>query len=134
MLYKISKGEVPTYRHRQQDLIYLVTDVAHVIASGRPWVYSDGNCANRFTEYHEEVSSLPTAVDWTVMNDRMWNDTAEEPDRMRRRMAEFLVHDHLPLMALIGVATRNEPTSQAAQNILGTNFQRPVVVMSDWYY
>ena len=111
-----------------------MTDVKHILASGRPWVYSDGNCAHLLTEYHEDLSALATTIDWPVMNAHMWKDTAEEPDRMRRRMAEFLVHDHLPLAALIGVATGDEATCHAAQNILGTNFQQPVVVMSDWYY
>jgi hypothetical protein len=134
MLYKINRGSVPTYPHGQKQLVYFVTAVGNVIASGRPWAFSNGNCANRITRYFDSVDHLATAVDWAIMNAVRWNDTADDPDRMRRRMAEFLVHDHLPLTALVGVATKDQQTRSEVQAILGPGFQPPVSVMSDWYY
>lgn len=39
------------------------------------------------------------------MQSRMWTDTRDDNDRQRRRQAEFLVRDRLPLSALEGFAT-----------------------------
>ena len=39
------------------------------------------------------------------MRGRMWTDTRDDNDRQRRRQAEFLVRDRLPLSALEGFAT-----------------------------
>jgi hypothetical protein len=66
MLYVISKGQVPEYREGQDPLVYLVTDVASVIATGRPWAYSDGNCASVLTEYSTDLSDMASLVDWDV--------------------------------------------------------------------
>ena len=38
----------------------------------------------------------------------MWKNTSEEPDRLERRMAEFLVHRHVAWDLIVGVAAINE--------------------------
>ena len=91
MLYKLSKGGVPTYTDGQDPLIYLVSSVETVAGSGVQWLFSDGNCAAYVTEIFNDLDLLDSKVDWDVMRATIWKSTADDPDRMRRRMAEFLV-------------------------------------------
>jgi hypothetical protein len=92
MLYVISRGSVPTYTEGQEPLIYLVSTAEAVAVTGAACLFSDGNCASTVTQVYSDLTLLDTAVDWPIMATRIWKNTAEDPDRMRRRMAEFLVH------------------------------------------
>jgi hypothetical protein len=139
MLYVISRGQVPEYQEGQDPLIYLVTDIESVIATGRPWVFSDGNCANAITDYSSDLADMAAGqdsmVDWPLMRERYWNNTLEDGDRMRRRMAEFLVHEYLPWSAVRGIVVRTEEVSHRVQATLDSlNDRTPVRVKVDWYY
>jgi hypothetical protein len=135
MLYVISKGQVPEYKEGQNPLVYLVTDVSTVVASGRPWVFSDGNCANWITDYSADLAELAEFVDWDVMRAYIWKDTPEDGDRKRRRMAEFLAHEFLPWSCVREIAVRNEEASRRVKSVLANlDDQTPVRVRPDWYY
>jgi hypothetical protein len=135
MLFKIHRGGVPQYQDGQKNLIYLVSDVDLVIASELQWVFTDGNCANSVTEYFENPTLLESSVDWPLMRAKFWNDTAEDPDRMRRRMAEFLVYQRFPLDMLIGIGAMTSNVAKEVETLLSSNGHSwPVRVRRDWYY
>jgi hypothetical protein len=43
------------------------------------------------TDFYDDLNDLKE-VDWNVMTLRIWKDTNDDPDRKRRRQAEFLVY------------------------------------------
>ena len=49
----------------------------------------------RFTDFFDDLKDLDK-IDWDLMQSRYWNDTNDDPDRKRRRQAEFLVHEFFP--------------------------------------
>lgn len=76
-------------------------------------------------------------VDWKVMGARFWNDTEEQPDRMRRRQAEFLVHDALPWSAVEFLAVKNAGVKRRLDAYLARDWPdlaRPVRVSPAWYF
>jgi hypothetical protein len=98
-------------------------------------VFSDGNCAGAITDYSTDLSAMATFIDWDVMKAHMWANTLEDGDRMRRRMAEFLVHEHLPWTCIREIGVRNDAVSQRVRSVLASlNDQTPVRVRADWYY
>lgn len=134
MLFKISRGGVQHYSDGQDPLVYLVTDMQVVKDHGLAYVFSDGNCGSAFTEYFSEDSDLDK-VDWDIMQEQWWRNTPEDGDRMRRRMAELLVHHKLPCDAVLGFAARNEERTKALREILDeVRWNKPVVVQPGWYY
>jgi hypothetical protein len=136
MLFRISRGGVVQYPDGDQEpLVYIVTSVEQVVAADLDWVFSDGNCASGITDYYDELSDLETAIDWPLMQERYWRDTADDPDRVRRRMAEFLVHRQSPWDLVIGVATRSQAMADAVQGILqARGLATPIAVRPSWYY
>ncbi|MET9256659.1 DUF4433 domain-containing protein [Streptomyces sp. NPDC003717] len=135
MLYVISRGSVTTYRDGQPPLVYLVTSVDGVLESHRPWVFSDGNCASAITRHFTDLNAMPSVVDWEIMAARYWNNTADDGDRMRRRMAELLVHEHLPMTAVHEAATYDQDHAQQVRRLLReAGAELPVSVRPEWYY
>lgn len=135
MLYKLAKGSVPTYTGGQDPLIYLVSTVNAITAAGLRWLFSDGNCAANVTQIFDDLGLLDSVVDWQVMAARIWKNTADDPDRMRRRMAEFLVYESVPLSCIAGIAVRTQGMKHQVDRLLtAVTVRLPVRVQPRWYF
>lgn len=135
MLYKLAKRSVSTYVHGQDPLIYLISTVEAVTHAGLRCLFSDGNCAVAVSRMSDDLSLLDSMVDWEVIRARMWSNTVEDPDRMRRRMAEFLVHERVPINLLAGIAVRTpEALAQVTDTLASRNVNLPVRVRPGWYF
>lgn len=73
-------------------------------------------------------------LDWPVMQLTYWNDTSQEPDRARRRQAEFLVHQGFPWALVTEIGVIDEDRRQEVRGILGAGGSAAVVVRRNWYY
>jgi len=135
MMLKIKSGQVPTYTGGQRPLIYFVSSARRVDDAGLTWVCADGNCANSLTSFHADLDSLEQQIDWAVMELRYWNDTADDPDRMRRRMAEFLVHQEVPLDVIAGIGTYDDATADQVRDQFEQHGRAThVATKREWYY
>ena len=119
-LGSIHKGQVPNYSGGQEEVVYLVTDVERVVEAGLEFVFTDRNAALDLARFENDPSRLGTLVDWRLMEAKMWSNTSEEPDRMERRMAEFLVHRRFAWDLIIGVAAINERRCRETEAALAT--------------
>ena len=88
--------------------MYLVSSAEAVAASGASFVFSDGNCASTVTNFGSDLTQIESVVDWEVMRAQMWANTADDPDRRRRRMAEFLVHHRVSIECLNAIVVRHD--------------------------
>jgi hypothetical protein len=135
MLYKLARGSVPGYSDGQDPLVYLVGTVEAIAVAGLQYLFSDGNCAARVTQMFGDLRYLDDAVDWDLMRAKMWNDTADDPDRMRRRMAEFLVHERCPVRCLEEIVVRTPAMKRQTEAILAAHHVGlPVRVRTGWYF
>jgi hypothetical protein len=135
MLGSIHSGHVPVYPGGQDEVVYLVTDIDHVVGSGRPFVFTDRNAALGIAAFDRDLDRLDVLVDWPLMKGKMWNNTSAEPDRMERRMAEFLVHRHVPWSTIVGVAAIDENRASQAAAVLATvGVTTPVRLRKGWYF
>ncbi|MDU0294705.1 DUF4433 domain-containing protein [Saccharothrix longispora] len=132
MLYRIHRGGVSTYPHGQEPLIYLVSSAEKALQGGIPWVGSDGNCAASMTRHFADWQDLQESIDWPLMSERMWNNTAEDGDRMRRRQAEFLVHEFFPLSCVTAIIAMSRDAATKVIGIVGSDLE--VRVDRNWYY
>jgi hypothetical protein len=127
-------GNVSQYSGGQRQVVYLVSSAQIIKSSGLGFAFTDGHGIIDITTYYDDLDRLD-CVDWELMQSRYWNDTRDDPDRKRRRQAEFLVYDSLPwsLVSEVGVyddearalvldAFRNEPHCPLAK------------IRPDWYY
>lgn len=98
-------------------------------------MFSDGNCAATVTHFDSDLTQIDSLVDWEVMRSQMWANTADDPDRRRRRMAEFLVHHRVPIQCLSAIVVRRDTMKEQVEGLLtASGVDLPVVVKSTWYF
>jgi hypothetical protein len=144
MMLKLKSGRVPTFTGDHRDLVYMVSDVSTIVAGGVAFAISDRNAAVAVAEFTNDASELgdlsqphpqSAFIDWPLMQRTQWHDTPEYPDRMERRMAEFLVHDRVPLNLLLGAGVYSgDQKARVEQLFADWGCELPVVVKPDWYY
>ncbi|WP_218314158.1 type II toxin-antitoxin system toxin DNA ADP-ribosyl transferase DarT [Halomonas sp. 18071143] len=134
MLFTLSKGNVEGFTGGQQSIVHIVSSVQRVEAAELGFVFTDGHGIMELTDFYDDLIGL-NEIDWPLMRAHYWADTDEDPDRKRRRQAEFLVHGRFPVELIIGIGVMNEHIKEAAETLIrrsGLNI--PVAVKAGWYY
>lgn len=144
MMYKLRMGGVPSFTGDHRDLVYFVADVGSVLQVGLPFVISDRNATVEVVDFTTDVAVLgdltkrsPQSqfVNWPLMNAEWWNSTPDDPDRMERRMAEFLVYNRAPLEVMLGIAAYSQAQKATVERLLevaGRSVR--VETRPGWYY
>lgn len=130
MMYSIHMGNVPTYHEGCDDVVYLCSTLGRLQASGSTVVLTDRNAALGHARFAQAADDLD--IDWPLMRERYWPDTAEYPDRRERRMAECLVHRLVEPTGIAGVVAKTEVVARRVTRLVGTAW--PVTVRPDWYF
>ncbi len=135
MLLQLKTGQVSGYDEGQEPLIYLVSTAQAVAESGLGFAYSDGHGLVALSDWFDSLDDL-RKVDWNVVNRRYWADTIDDPDRKRRKMAEFLVHRRCDWSLIQEIAVINDEMKERVESILASYPQevRVTVRVRDWYY
>lgn len=134
MLYAIKQGRVKDFDGNQDDIVYFVTSTDKVVDAGLPFVFTDGHAIMFITDFYNDINDLDK-VDWDIMKERYWNDTEEDPDRKRRRQAEFLIHEKIGLEHFLGIAVRNERMKEIVEDkVKNYKLDLPVVVRPRFYF
>ncbi len=134
MLLQLHTGRVPGYDEGQEHLVYVVSTVDTITSLGLGFVFSDGHGIAAYSEWYDDIADLDK-VDWEAVNATYWSDTLEDPDRQRRKQAEFLVHEFCPWDAVQEICAYNGEIKQKVLTIMGKhNISTPVRVSQKWYY
>jgi hypothetical protein len=135
MLFSIHKGNVDGYDDGQEPVIHLCTTIETVDQAERSsFVFTDGHAIMSNSQFYDDLVDL-YKIDWKIMKKKYWADTPEDPDRKRRRQAEFLVYKFFPwkLITDIGVMTANIQ-KEIAQIVRESSHQPNIEVRRNWYY
>jgi hypothetical protein len=134
MLYSIFSGYVQGYVGGQSRVVHLVADCESVSTEGLPFAFSDGHGIVAFSHFYDDLDDLDK-IDWEVMPLTWWNDTQQDPDRKRRRQAEFLVKGTFPWSLVTEIGVIDTSVKETVEGIIATADHRPsVVVHRNWYY
>ena len=134
MLYTINRGNVPGCEEGQEPILHLVTSTQAVDQEGLGFVFTDGHGIMEVTRPFESLSSL-SEIDWPLMKAQYWNDTNEDPDRKRRRQAEFLVYRFVPWGIIKYIGVINQRISKLVEGkLVKQAYQPSILVKRGWYY
>lgn len=130
MLYKLSKSQ------DQSQIIYIRCTAQEIVKMGLLIIFSDGHGIMRLTKWYESLKDLDR-LDWDVINADSWNDTPQDPDRCRRKQAEFLVYKQCPWSLVEKIGVRDSKAKEKVESILGkydTKLVKEVVTVPNFYY
>jgi len=133
MLYTINWGNVPC-DGGQGALVHLVSTVQKVSKAGLGFAFSDGHGIMAYSNFYDDLARLDQ-LDWEVIASKNWADTTDDGDRKRRKQAEFLVLDRLPLQLLSAVVVRTPERRNEVETLLKRyELDLKVSVNPAWYY
>lgn len=136
MLLMIQTGYHETYKEPQRNMVYLISSVDKVQASGYDYVFTDGQANKKYTRYFNHPADL-AGLPWRDIYAVTWNDTLAHPDRQRHKQAEFLVKGSFKVKDLRGFAVMDTAMKESVETILSRHdptYPRYVNVRRDWYY
>ena len=129
MLYVVQQGDVPGYDGGQDEVVFVVTTAEAISAAGFPFLFTDCNAVLVHARYSGDLDCLDEFVDWELMESKYWADRKEE------RMAEFLVHRHVPWEAAIGVAAYDPARCRQAESELRrVGVETFVAARQEWFF
>jgi hypothetical protein len=145
MLFTINNGNVEGCDYRQDDIVHLASHAQTIRDGGHTFAFSNLHAVKGFAEFFNDLSRLDQ-IDWSVFFEapliegfcQYWHsrpDPARHALRQESRMAEFLVHQQVPIAAIweIGVRT-NQGETRVRAVLEGTGWQPNVRVVSGWYF
>ena len=132
MLYAIFKNQVAGYTAGQQPVIYLCSSTEAVHTANCRWVFTEGHAVMDFTDFFDDFKDL-RRIDWPLMQAKYWFATDAQPDRSRRRQAEFLVHHFFPWNLVTKIVVYDAASAKAVSDILKGQAP-PVEIKRGWYY
>lgn len=117
MLYNITTGygvkKVP-----QKDIVFLVCDALEIVNAGIPYCFTDGNATSAISKFYNNLYGL-RELDWNCIKATIWKNTEDDYDRVRKKMSEFLVKEHVPARFLRGIIVKNPVAEQKVAAFLG---------------
>ncbi|MFI7543089.1 DUF4433 domain-containing protein [Actinoplanes sp. NPDC049599] len=134
MMLTYKSGNVTGKREDLSELLYFVTAAQDIAAAGLPFAFTDGHPIVEPRLFFNDLVDL-REVDLPLMKERDWFDYDDYPDRKRRRQAEFLVWEKMPLEYMRGIVTMNEEKCRKVLGILESNdVDLPCRSRPGWYY
>lgn len=136
MLFTITQGNVEGFQGDPGELVYLVGRLDTAQAAGLPYVFSDGHPIVFPSGFYADPAELGR-VDWPLMKSRVWKNTENDRDRMRRRQAELLVHERFPWELLEQIVVKANPIAARVAALLRAHPERKFITIGvnrNWYY
>ncbi len=133
MAFNIHTGRNARQRDNAE-IIILVTSLPHLRQQGVTFLITDKHaCANN-TYYSDDLADL-SRIDWKILQNSDFSRNNDDPDKTNRYQAEALVHKHMPLSALLGVACCDDKQKADAEALMSTHrVNLPVQVERGWYF
>lgn len=109
MLYVIQNGFNGVSCIDPEKIVYCVSCVEEIINHNLPYIFTDGHAVNGLTSFYtnNNISNIETLVDFKAVKAKYWRNE-NDLDLKRRKEAEFLVENDIPLSAIIGWIVYNE--------------------------
>ncbi|OYQ33280.1 hypothetical protein CHU92_12875 [Flavobacterium cyanobacteriorum] len=117
MLLKIKNGTNGITKRSQDEIVYIVCDINNIVENCKQWCFTNGHAKNAITEFYNNLENL-NEVDWNIVNERYWNNTDDDFDRMRRKQAEFLIRDYVPVVCIKWIIVNSKDSFEIVETLL----------------
>lgn len=134
MLFNIHTGRVEGVSVKQEEIVYLVSSTQKLAELNRTHVFTDGHAVAANTNYFTAAPDL-ARLDWPAIQSKDFKRQMNDLDRTRRYQAECLVHEHVPMAAILGIACKDEARVKLVeQEVTACGQAVKVAARSNWYF
>lgn len=115
MLYVIQKGLNGVTSVNPENIVYLACSIKSIVDSKIDFIFSNGHALDSFSDFFDEsdLADLKKIVKKNDTDAKYWRDESDL-DLKRRKEAEFLVGQNVPINCVVAYVVYN----QAAKNQL----------------
>jgi hypothetical protein len=133
MLFVIQKGFNNVKKTSSEDIIYCITTVQQIIDHKLDFIFSDGHGVDELTDFFEpkRINDILEIIDEKAIKEKYWKDE-NDLDLKRRKEAEFLISNDIPITAISGYAVYNIETQQKLV-ALGIE-EKSIVIRPNYYF
>ena len=131
MLYNIKTGFQGVQKRPMQDILILVSSLPHLSKLVIPFVFTDRHAYLRTAQFSTDMENL----DWIIWETLQQKDFRKDDiEKFEKYQAEALVHNHVPLEALLGIVAYNEQVkSWVEDEIAKRGVSIKVVAKNGWF-
>ena len=134
MMLNIKTGHNDVSQRENADIVILVTSLHKLRASGVRYLFTNGHAFLRETDYFEDLADL-VKVDWDLLRRKDFKRDPEDPGKLGRYQAEAIIHRHMPVDALSGIACYDSRAQERVDREVQTRgLTLKVRAMSSWYF
>ncbi len=107
MLLNIKTGWGGIRQRSNDEIAILVSSLPRLVEVGAPFVFTDRHAYLTAASFFSNLTDL-NVLDWASLQQKRFKKDPNDLEKFERYQAEALVHKHLPLDALIGIACYSE--------------------------
>lgn len=104
MLYVIQNGYNGVKRRKPTEIVYCVVLLADLIGDNIDCIFTDGHALSYLTKYYDKeyLVDIDNIINYDDVYATQWNANEYDTDIKRRKEAELLVKDDLPISYIRG--------------------------------
>ena len=106
MSYNIKTGYRGVRQRSNEEIVILVSSLRKLERDGVRFLFTDRHAYLGDACYYNNLDDL-SRIDWTILQQHDFKRDAKNPEKTDRYQAEALVHRHLPIASLLGIACYN---------------------------
>lgn len=134
MLYNIKTGYGGITRRDNKDIVMFVSSVHRLRELSVPFVFTNQHAYAVDTEFYNDLQHLDE-IDWPLLQHRDFKTADNDPGKQLRYQAEVLVHQSVPLNAVLGIACVNDAVRSDLESLLEQrSIELSVRVTPKWYF
>ena len=119
MLLNIKSGRGVMQRP-MQDIVILVSSIDAVESHHLDYVFTNSHAYYQWTNFFTDRKDLDK-IDWALLQRRDFSRDPNDLAKFERYQAEFLIYQHCPISAIIGICCYNDNVKQSIQQLINTS-------------
>ncbi|WBL70681.1 DUF4433 domain-containing protein [Serratia liquefaciens] len=131
MLYNIHTGRGGVARQANEDIVILVSSLHRLQQQELIYVFTDRHAYTPMAGYYSHLAQLDK-IDWELLQQRNFHREPDKPEQIERYQAEALVHQHLPVAALLGIVCYSSTLQEKLQKEFGHLLN--IQCLPGWYF
>lgn len=134
MLLNIRTGYHGITQRPSEDVVILVSSLHKIRAAGLGFLFTDRHAYPPTAQFFDDLSRLDM-IDWDILQRSDFKRDNDDLSKVERYQAEALVHEHVPVPQLVGIACCSEDVATALRaQVAAAGVDLKVAATPGWYF